>query len=401
MGVVRAALVCGLVLLVNLTTVVASGYGDPDDFILRRNANGGHYRVGHPLSWETRSKIVALWLAGHSVSVVARQVRCAHNTVKKIVQEFTTSGRLAPRAQTGGLSSPPKLRIWELLYIKVRALEICSARRFRSLQHFLTLITLHLQFLVKARPDITCAEVVARLRFDLDVVVSEPTVCRAFKFLKQTRKRKVRTALLKHSDQNQLRTIAFMQWQMTRPASELVFVDEMGIRAADAERNYARSREGTAAVQPGAAHCNGERGMLQNFLCALGTDGILPCSYDVQGSVNSEVFELWVEEMIIPTIRERYPLGNACVVMDNAKFHRHRFLGPLFEAAGIELVFLPAYSPEFNPIETAFAWVKAHVRRTPTRSIRDIPAATYTALAEVSGGLAKAWMRHSNYVVVP
>ena len=55
MGVVRAALVCGLVLLVNLTTVVASGYGDPDDFILRRNANGGHYRVGHALSWETRS----------------------------------------------------------------------------------------------------------------------------------------------------------------------------------------------------------------------------------------------------------------------------------------------------------------------------------------------------------
>ena len=262
-------------------------------------------------------------------------------------------------------------------------------------------VTLRSQSLVKARPDITCAEVVARLRFDLGVVVSEPTVCRAFKFLKQTRKRKVRTALLKHSPQNQLRTIQFMQWQMTRRASELVFVDEMGIRAADAERNYARSREGTSAVQPCAAHCNGERGMLQNFLCALGTDGILPCSYDVQGSVNSEVFELWVEEMIIPTIRERYPLGNVCVVMDNAKFHRHRFLEPLFEAAGIELVFLPAYSPEFNPIETAFAWVKAHVRRTPTRSIRDIPAATYTALAEVSGGLAKAWMRHSNYVVVP
>ena len=138
MGVVRAALVCGLLLLVNLTTVVASGYGDPDDFILKRNANGGHYRAGHALTWETRSKIVALWLAGHSVSVVARQVRCAHNTVKKIVQEFTTSGRLAPRAQTGGLSSPPKLRIWELLYIKVRR-DIFSTRRLRSLQRFLTL----------------------------------------------------------------------------------------------------------------------------------------------------------------------------------------------------------------------------------------------------------------------
>jgi hypothetical protein len=106
--------------------------------------------------------------------------------------------------------------------------------------------------------------------------VSEPTVCRAFQFLKQTRKRKVRTAVVKHSPQNQLRTIEFMRWQMTRPASQLIFIDEMGIRAADAERNYARSREGTAAAQPGAAHCNGERGVLQNFLCALGVEGILP-----------------------------------------------------------------------------------------------------------------------------
>ena len=262
-------------------------------------------------------------------------------------------------------------------------------------------VTLRSQSLVKARPDITCAEVVARLRFDLDVVVSEPTVCRAFQFLKQTRKRKVRTAVVKHSPQNQLRTIEFMRWQMTRPASQLIFIDEMGIRAADAERNYARSREGTAAAQPGAAHCNGERGVLQNFLCALGVEGILACSYDVQGSVDSRVFELWVTVMLIPAIQQRYPFGGVCVVMDNARFHRARVLQDIFARAGIDLIFLPAYSPEYNPIETAFAWVKAHVRRTPTRSIRDIPAATYAALAEVSGDLAKAWMRHSNYVFDP
>ena len=231
--------------------------------------------------------------------------------------------------------------------------------------------------------------------------MSEPTVCRAFQFLKQTRKRKVRTAVVKHSPQNQLRTIEFMRWQMTRPASQLIFIDEMGIRAADAERNYARSRAGTAAAQPGAAHCNGERGVLQNFLCALGVEGILACSYDVQGSVDSRVFELWVTVMLIPAIQRTYPFGGVCVVMDNARFHRARVLQDIFARAGIDLIFLPAYSPEYNPIETAFAWVKAHVRRTPTRSIRDIPAATYAALAEVSGDLAKAWMRHSNYVFDP
>lgn len=64
------------------------------------------------------------------------------------------------------------------------------------------------------------------------------------------------------------------------------------------------------------------------------------------------------------------------------------------------LKFVPSYSPEYNPIETAFAWVKAHVRRTPTESIRDIPAATFTALNAVSGDPAKAWVRHSSYIVV-
>ena len=80
-------LLCGLVLLVNLTTVVAIGYGGPDDFVLKENAKGGLYRVGHALSWETRSQIVALWLAGWSYTEVSRQMRRAYNTVRNVVGE--------------------------------------------------------------------------------------------------------------------------------------------------------------------------------------------------------------------------------------------------------------------------------------------------------------------------
>ena len=80
-------LLCGLVLLVNLTTVVAIGYGGPDEFVLKENAKGGFYRVGHALSWETRSQIVALWLAGWSYTEVSRQMRRAYNTVRNVVGE--------------------------------------------------------------------------------------------------------------------------------------------------------------------------------------------------------------------------------------------------------------------------------------------------------------------------
>jgi hypothetical protein len=119
-GIMLASFLCGLVLLVNLSTAVALGYGSPDEFVMRENANGGLYRVGHALSWETRSRIVALFLLGWSFTEIARQMRCAYNTVNNIVREYTTSGRLAPRAQTGAWSKPPKMRIRELLYLKVR-----------------------------------------------------------------------------------------------------------------------------------------------------------------------------------------------------------------------------------------------------------------------------------------
>ena len=103
MSVTRAALLCRLVLLVNLTTVVAVGYGDPDDFFLRRNANGGHYRAGHALSWETRSRIVALWIAGHSFTAISRHVRCGQKD-RPGVHDFRSSG--APRADRRSEQTP-------------------------------------------------------------------------------------------------------------------------------------------------------------------------------------------------------------------------------------------------------------------------------------------------------
>jgi len=75
---------------------------------------------------------VALWLAGFTFTEIAGQVQCAYNTVKNIVHVFTTSRRLAPRAQTGAWSKPPKMRIRELLYLKVRAHSARAAPRRRQ-----------------------------------------------------------------------------------------------------------------------------------------------------------------------------------------------------------------------------------------------------------------------------
>ena len=102
-----------------------------------------------------------------------------------------------------------------------------------------------------------------------------------------------------------------------------------------------------------------------------------------------------IVELPQPTLTKRAPRCDSCKGPPPL-LHASDYRGFLCSAC-----ILGAGTTMPNPIETAFAWVKAHVRRTPTRSIRDIPAATYAALAEVSGDLAKAWMRHSNYVFDP
>jgi transposase len=234
----------------------------------------------------------------------------------------------------------------------------------------------------------------------MGVVVSEPTMCRVLKHvLHLTRKRKTRAAYRKYRPANLQRIKDFELWQEDRDAGRIVFIDEMGIRAAEAERNYARSRAGEKAVMPGASHCTGERGMKWNFLAAMNIDGMLDCTYATHGKVNSETFENWCEIMLIPAVLDAYPDGGASVVLDNASFHRRGVLGPMFIEHDIELVFLPAYSPEYNPIETAFAWIKGFVRRTPTQSIADIPGATFRAFQGITPRHCASWFRFSNYTV--
>jgi transposase len=80
-------------------------------------------------------------------------------------------------------------------------------------------------------------------------------------------------------------------------------------------------------------------------------------------------------------------------------FHHKVRLTAMFAAAGIDIKFLPAYSPEFNPIETAFSWTKCMVRRTPNQSANDIVLAVFGALQAITGDLAASWYYHSGFTL--
>jgi transposase len=75
--------------------------------------------------------------------------------------------------------------------------------------------------------------------------------------------------------------------------------------------------------------------------------------------MDSEVFESWFVAWLLPALP-----ANSVVVMDNASFHRKGRLHALAEEAGHGVLFLPPYSPELNPIENFWAWLKGRLRKT-------------------------------------
>lgn len=83
---------------------------------------------------------------------------------------------------------------------------------------------------------------------------------------------------------------------------------------------------------------------------------IAPLQYD--GTMNYTLFEWWVENMLIKELPE-----NSTIIMDNATFHRKNTLPALAERYGHTVIFLPPYSPELNPIENFWAWLKKKLRK--------------------------------------
>jgi hypothetical protein len=116
-----------------------------------------------------------------------------------------------------------------------------------------------------------------------------------------------------------------------------------------------------------------------SWLATLTREGIGE-SVVVPGAVDRRVFDLFVARWLVPSLRP-----GQIVLLDNLKVHDSAAARRRIEAVGCHLVFLPTYSPDFNPIEQAFAKVKQALRRAGARSWEAIVAALGAALATVTG----------------
>ena len=170
-------------------------------------------------------------------------------------------------------------------------------------------------------------------------------------------------------------------------AKRLVFVDEMGSNTSLHEL-YAYSPRGERAYCSVARNRGKNTTLLSSMtLCGMGPSMV------VEGGTNGAVFEGYLREVLLPALVKE---GDV-VVMDNLSVHKSETVRELIEGAGAEVLYLPPYSPDFNPIEEAFSKIKNLVRKAGARVHEALVAAIGEAIGEVSEEDAKSFFEHCGY----
>ena len=134
------------------------------------------------------------------------------------------------------------------------------------------------------------------------------------------------------------------------------------------------------------------RGKNTTLMAAITLEGAMGASMTVEGATDSEAFEAYVEHFLAPSLEK-----GQVVLLDGLGGHRTEKVRELIEARGADLVFLPSYSPDLNPIEEAFSKIKALVRKEGARVREALVEAIGRALAAVTIEEAAGWFAHAGY----
>jgi transposase len=115
-------------------------------------------------------------------------------------------------------------------------------------------------------------------------------------------------------------------------------------------------------------------------------------SLAVEGATTARVFETYVKQVLAPSLKE-----GQVVLMDNLGAHRPKRVRELIEARGCQLIYLPSYSPDYNPIEEAFSKVKDLLRKASARTKEALVEAIGAALSAVTIEDARGFFEHAGY----
>jgi transposase len=173
----------------------------------------------------------------------------------------------------------------------------------------------------------------------------------------------------------------------------LVFIDETSVTS-NITRRYGRAPRGQRLLQK-VVYGNWKT---TTFIAALRHDRVT-APFVLEGAMNGETFRAYVEQVLAPTLKR-----GDIVFMDNVPIHKVAGVREAIEGRGAILIYLPAYSPDFNPIEQLFAKLKAVLRkiaaytlRGTAYSIKRLCRTIAACLDEISRAECAAYLAHSGY----
>ena len=292
-----------------------------------------------------------------SQAALAARFRVSEQTVYRWLRRARETGGVAPKPHGGG---------------RAAAVDNAGAAVLREL--------------VDAENDRTLAEYRARYRERTGVPLSQGALWRALTRLGLGRKKKsLSPAEQDRPDVVEARA-AFREALAQLAPDALVFVDESGI-ATDLVRLYGRAPRGRRAVGQ-APYGRWER---LTILGGLTLGGLTACM-SVEGATDTGAFVAFTEHVLVPALHP-----GQVVVLDNLSPHKAARARELIEAAGCRLLFLPPYSPDFNPIELAWGKLKALLRGLGARTTEALEAALASVVDALTPADARSWFAHCGY----
>jgi transposase len=196
-------------------------------------------------------------------------------------------------------------------------------------------------------------------------------------------KKKSLHATERDTEANLKRREEFVARIRTTTPEQLIFLDESGVTTS-MTRLYARSLGGRRIYES----TPGGHWKIMTILGAMSLRGMV-ATMTIEAATDAEIFLAYIEHILCPALKP----GDV-VVMDNLSSHKVNGVRKLIERAGAEVLYLPPYSPDLNPIEKAWAKLKQLLRAAKARSKETLDQAIEDALKLISADNAKAWFKH-------
>jgi transposase len=180
---------------------------------------------------------------------------------------------------------------------------------------------------------------------------------------------------------------AWREQAETLPARRITVFDESGTQL-DMFNRYARAARGERAYALGRRNT----GKNMTLLAGMTLEG-MTAPFVVEGAVTTAVMEAYVQQVLLPTLR-----GGDIIILDNLSVHHASCVVEALTQHGCQVVFLPAYSPDFSPIENAFSKIKAILRRLRAQTVDALLDAIVQALEAITSSDAIGYFANAGFL---